>query len=194
MSSTPYRALARFCSLVNGNVLSVGDVSSSDHSVVISGVSNLTTISLESGADIVSDYNEYKFKKKFDGIWCAHCLEHQRSVGVFLDKIFSDLKDGGILCITVPPRKDKIVGGHLSLWNGGLLLYNLILAGFDCSGAEVLKDGYNISVIVRKKAAKIPDLKMDCGDIEALSHFFPFPAEHGFDGNIEKIGFENDYL
>ena len=78
-------------------------------------------------------------------------------------------------------------GGHLSLWNAGLLLYNLILAGFDCRSAAVKTYDYNVSVIVRKKAAPLPELTYDFGDIEKLSQFFPFEAKHGFDGNIESI-------
>lgn len=123
----------------------------------------------------------------FDAIWCCHVLEHQRNVGAFLEKCFADLKDGGWLAVTVPPRKDEIVGGHLTLWNAGLLLYNLILAGFDCSGASVKTYGYNVSVIVRKRRANLPALKMDCGDIESLAEFFPMPVEQGFSGLIGGI-------
>ena len=129
------------------------------------------------------------FNEQFDAIWCAHVLEHQRSVGLFLDRIFTDLKTGGILAITVPPLKHGIVGGHLSVWNGGLLLYNLILAGFDCKNASVATYGYNISVVVEKTPFIMPKLKYDNGDIEALAPFFPRELDvfQNFDGQIDRI-------
>jgi SAM-dependent methyltransferase len=122
-----------------------------------------------------------------DAIWCCHVLEHQRNVGAFLEKCYRDLRLGGWLAITVPPMKPEIVGGHLTLWNAGLLLYNLILAGFDCREASVKTYDYNVSVIVRKSPAFIPELKMDFGDIEALAHCFPVPVCNSFDGNIGSV-------
>jgi SAM-dependent methyltransferase len=194
--SKPYKALQKFCELAIGDVLNIGDVRESPHTQEIEKWADVTTISLRSGADVRGDYLSHKFKcgllaKKFDGIWCAHCLEHQRNPGAFLEKIFSDLKDGGILCVTVPPHKDSIVGGHVTLWNGGLLLYNLVLAGFDCSEARLLKDGYNISVLVEKRRADLPELNMDSGDIEKLAQFFPMPVQQGFDGNIGEIAWHS---
>ena len=73
----------------------------------------------------------------------------------YSEKINSILKEGGVLAITVPPLKNEIVGGHLSLWNSGILLYQLVVAGFDCREAIVKKYGYNISVIVKKNKINI---------------------------------------
>ena len=131
------------------------------------------------------DYNLTEFSEKFDGIWCSHVLEHQLDVNRFLRKIFMDLKIGGLLAVTVPPAKHEIVGGHVTLWNQGLLVYNLILAGFDCSEAKVspVYDGYNISVLVRKREALLPRLSYDAGDIELLAEFWPCEAAQGFDGS-----------
>lgn len=146
----------------------------------------VTTVSLVKPADYVGDYLQFNLPQ-FDCIWASHVLEHQRNVGTFLDKCFNDLKEGGILAITVPPLKPEIVGGHLSLWNAGLLLYNLILAGFDCSNASVMTRGYNISVIVRKVKADINGLVMDFGDIEKIAHYFPLEVKHGFNGDINEV-------
>jgi hypothetical protein len=41
-------------------------------------------------------------------------LEHQQNVGVFLAKCFDDLRDGGILAITVPPLKHEIARSPLT--------------------------------------------------------------------------------
>lgn len=130
------------------------------------------------------------FGEAFDGIWCAHVLEHQMNIGAFLENLRHDLRPGGVLAITVPPLKHEIVGGHVSLWNEGLLIYNLVLAGFDCRDAQVGVYGYNISVIVDRVDAKLPPLKHDRGDIEALAELFPHSLHvyQGFPGNFGSIG------
>ena len=137
--------------------------------------------------DLLGDFNNIATDKLYDCIWCSHVLEHQLNVNHFLTKIFHTLKDGGVLAITVPPLKEEIVGGHVTLWNAGLLLYNLILAGFDCRDAAVKTYGYNISVIVQKKTAILPDLLFDAGDIRTLNEFFPLGVFEGFDGNIQEL-------
>ncbi len=141
--------------------------------------------------DFIGDYNTTEFPEPFDAIWACHVLEHQQNPGHFLKKVYRDLKPGGIAAITVPPWKPQIVGGHLTLWNAGLLLYNMILAGFDCRRASIKTYAYNVSVIVRKSAALIPaDLRMDGGDIEKLAHLFPFSASQGFNGDIDELNWD----
>jgi SAM-dependent methyltransferase len=140
---------------------------------------------------IQTDYNSYKFEQQFDAIWASHILEHQPNPNAFLKKIYNDLKDGGILAITVPPLKHEIVGGHVTLWNAGLLLYQLILAGFDCQKASVLKYGYNISMIVKKKRIDtFPELAFDKGDIERLLDYFPDGFTEPFNGDINNLNWE----
>ncbi len=144
---------------------------------------------------IVADFNRYNFNQSFDCVWCSHVLEHQLNVNNFLKKIFSLLKENGVLVITVPPYKSQIVGGHICFWNAGLLLYNLILAGFNCVDASILKYGYNITVVVSKKTVCLPiDLSFDKGDVFKLKEFFPealrYKVEEAgdfFDGNISRL-------
>ena len=166
------------------SVIDIGSGNGSHAKLLRKNGKTVTTISLIAPADIVADFNQAKLEKT-DCIWCSHALEHQRNVGLFLDKCYELLNDGGILAITVPPLKHEIVGGQVSLWNAGLLLYNLILAGFDCSEAAVKKYGYNISVIVKKKPAQLPKLVMDQGDVDSISRFFPIAkACEQFNGQI----------
>ena len=103
---------------------------------------------------------------------------------------------GGVLAVTVPPYKPTIVGGHVSLWNAGLLLYRLVLAGIDCKDAHVKSYDYNISVIVeRKKDIDVTDrLSYDMGDIRAIREYLPselkfFPNEYDdpYYGNIKEL-------
>jgi len=148
--------------------------------------------------DLVSDYLNFSMPNPghdlYDAIWVCHVLEHQPNVLNFLRKCYLDLEVGGFLAITVPPAKHEIVGGHLTIWNEGLLLYNLIRAGFDCADARVGIYDYNISVIVRKVintqlAGTIKILNHDAGDILKLRLFFPKSKfmHEGKDGRLGNI-------
>lgn len=138
-------------------------------------------------ADVRCAFEDFNPADRYDLVWAAHVLEHQLNVHVFLTKLRSHIAPGGFFAITVPPAKDAIVGGHVTVWNEGLLLYNLILAGFDCSRASVRRYGYNITVMGRAVAARLPPLTYDFGDIERLAHFFPCGVAHGFNGNLPAI-------
>ena len=127
----------------------------------------------------------------FTAMWCTHVLEHSRNPGVFLDACLALLKPGGHLFVAVPPLKHEIVGGHMSLWNMGLLWYHLILAGFDVhNGRYASEMGYNLFAHVQRpeKPIVIPPLAYDNPDIETLHEagLWPkgFHAQQGFNGNI----------
>ena len=133
----------------------------------------------------IGDFNTVEIPNKYDAIWCSHILEHQINVNIFLRKINSVLNNNGYLAIIVPIRKPFIVGGHVTLWNAGLLLYNLVLAGFNCNDCHILQYDYNIGIIVKKNEINdMPILSMDKGDIELLSKYFPFNVAHNFNGDI----------
>ena len=145
------------------------------------------TVSLGGGADFVGRYEDTQLPHKFDCLWCCHVLEHQPNVNQFLRKMHDDLKPGGILAITVPPLKHSIVGGHLTLWNAGLLLYNLAAAGFNCRDARVKSAGYDVSVIVRHESFAVPRMRCDAGDIDTLAPYLPRGCGERFDGRIEEL-------
>ena len=132
------------------------------------------------------DFMTYSFERKFDCVWASHVLEHQPNSGLFIDRCLELLEDDGVLAITVPPLKHEIVGGHLTLWNAGLLLYQLVFAGLDCSDAAVRSYGYNVSVIVRNRRRPDIELSYGGGDIDTLGPFLPSVCHEGFDGRIER--------
>ena len=126
--------------------------------------------------------------EQFDLVWCSHTLEHQLDLQTFLLKLKSATRNGALLAITVPPLKHDIVGGHVSLWNAGLLLYRLVLAGLDCRDAKVKQYGYNISVVVRKQPIALPALTYDNGDLRRLSDYFPVVfSNDSFRGDIQEL-------
>lgn len=95
------------------------------------------------------------------------------------------------MAITVLPLKNEIVGGHLSLWNAGLLLYQLVIAGFDCREAIVKKYGYNISVIGRKNKINMKNkLVYDNVDISTIKQYLPKQIK--YDNNFKDISFCGD--
>ncbi|HDX8614717.1 TPA: class I SAM-dependent methyltransferase [Aeromonas dhakensis] len=137
---------------------------------------------------INGNFMDLSFDKAFDCIWCSHVLEHQLNVNQFLLNINSHLIEGGVLAVTVPPMKNEIVGGHVSIWNAGLLIYNLVMAGFDCRRAAILRYSYNISCIIEKRSIVLPkDLNYDYGDIEKLSMYLPQGLAEGFNGDIYEL-------
>lgn len=129
-------------------------------------------------------YEELEFEPH-DLTWASHVLEHQLNVNNFLKKLRKDTKDSGYTCVTVPPLKSAIVGGHVSLWNAGLLLYNLVLAGFNCKNAHIRKYHYNITVIAQADNFDLPsNLKYDTGDVNKLKPWLPDFCGEKFDGDI----------
>lgn len=134
--------------------------------------------------DHIGDYLTKHYDRQFDAIWCCHVLEHNIDSGSFISKLYKDLKPGGVCAITVPPAKHDIVCGHVSIWNAGLLLYNMVLCGFDCSTAAVKTYAYNISVIVKKSPVRNCDVSTP---IEDLAAYFPIEIQQGFDGRITSI-------
>ena len=136
-------------------------------------------------------------REQFDAIWVHHVLEHILDPHLFLLKVFAMLKEGGVLAIAVPPLKSQIVGGHVSLWVGGLLIQHLVRAGFDCTSMRMYKIDYEIAVILRKKSIREKlTWTHDKGDIsERISRYVPdvlrrtaisTAVKHGdgFEGNI----------
>ena len=192
------KALTKFITVCKehnlSNILDIGAGETLPHTKVMRkhGL-DVETVDLVPNSTYVGNYNAITFNKQFDGIWCSHTLEHQLNPGMFLRKVFTDAKEGGAVCITVPPLKHQIVSGHLTLWNAGLLLYNMIIAGFDCSQAMVKTYGYNVSVLVIKKSYVQPKLTYNAGDLERLKPYFPlknFNTEKGFNGKIDNINWK----
>lgn len=139
-------------------------------------------------ADIVGDYVlQVQCLEKVEGLWACHVLEHQTDPGAFLRKMVSDCADNGLIAITVPWGRSDLVGGHVMNWSEGLLIYNMILAGLDCSKARVGIYAHQCSVLVRKVLRPQVPINMARGDIETLALFFPWPVHHGCTANLGPV-------
>jgi SAM-dependent methyltransferase len=146
---------------INGSFLEIGCGDGRDFAYIrASGqFADMACIELNPATDdphrMVGDFLCHEFNQRYDAILCSHVLEHSPNPGQFLAKIHELLNEGGILCINVPPLKHAITAGHLTLWNPGLLLLNLVRSGFDCKHAKIRVKGYNIAVVLVKRS---------CGD------------------------------
>ncbi len=175
-------------------VLDVGAGTGAHAEIMRKAGLTVTTLDVTHPADEQMHFFKYNKFHSFDAVWCSHVLEHSTSPITFLAKCRLHLRDGGVLLVTVPPAKYDLVGGHLSLWTTGLLCYNLIVAGWDCSEAQVSpcypnnpgEPPYNLSVIVRNTPFKCPGLVYDNGDIEILKPYFPTYVFQGCDGRFPE--------
>lgn len=187
------QALEKFLTLPWERCLDIGSGAGEQAAVMREAGREVVTMDSDEGAnpDLLAWFPEWELiydpnskvtfgdLRGFDAVWCCHVLEHQEDLGVFLRDLW--IHTDGWLAITVPPAKPCVVPGHVTQWSAGLLLYNLVLAGFDCSRAMVKTYGYNVSVIVQKGRntnAKVTDTLID------LAHFFPVPLT----GNRPEIG------
>ena len=159
----------------------------------------VTAIDIGNKPDILPEGIEYvqgffenvTFLKKFDCVWSSHVLEHTLNPQLFIKQIVENCKEGGYIAITVPPMKHQIVGGHVNLFNAGIIMYRLVLAGINCSRAMIKSYGYNISVIVQKHSISedlLSKLVFDNGDIETISKYLPEGHNYqGFNGDIKIL-------
>ena len=86
-----------------------------------------------------------------DLVWSCHTLEHVPNPGLMLTKFREWLKPDGWLAIAVPTnQQDRIHIGHLSLWTPAHLMYNLVVNGWDCSGARWYTEYCTIAVLLQK--------------------------------------------
>lgn len=114
----------------------------------------VTTCEISPGyeADYKVDYLQINFLEKFDAIWCSQVFEHQRNPGIFLNKIFDDLQDDGVLALTVPGHISRnLEFGHCNIFTPLHLIYHLVMAGFDCRDISLKCYLGNIGIILHKK-------------------------------------------
>ena len=189
------RGLEKFIQVLptNSTVLDIG-AGQEDYSELIRNAGHeVDTVDFFDTSTFTGDYNLLIIPRVYDGIWISHVLEQQLNPNLFLTKVNSNLKEDGWLAITVPPLQNIMVSRNFTLWNGGILLYHLVMAGFNCRYAKVKTYDYNISVVVQKKSIDLSELIN--GDLRAAAKYLPehLPARNHkgqFDGHIKEINWE----
>ena len=114
-------------------------------------------------------------------------LHRQRNVGLYLDKAFNNLKVNGQLVVICPFYANSVGSGNTnSLWNAGYLIYNLILAGFDCKQARISTFKNEIQIYLKKNDRNVPKTI----SLDSLVDFFPFDVYQHFNGNIQEVNWK----
>jgi hypothetical protein len=145
-------------------------------------------------ADFSGDYLDLQLPAPVDAIWCSHVLEHQRHVGQFLEKMHGDVREDGVLALTVPCALSPLLIGHCNIFTPMHLIYNLILAGFNCADASVLTYDGQFSILLRKRSNGIPRISFASTQLEVgarspgyvpnLISFFPTEVQD----ELQKYG------
>ena len=105
-------------------------------------------------AEYQVDFLEHSFENNFDIIYCSHVIEHQRNVGIFLDKIYDCLSDDGLLLLTAPKHPaNRLIQGHLNCFILTYFIQHLIHSGFDLSKGKVLSCGTIENAVIVPKAS-----------------------------------------
>ena len=69
-------------------------------------------------------------------------IEHQRNVGLFLDKIFDILSDDGLSLMSAPKHlAERLIEGHLNCFFTTYFVQHLVHAGFDLKLGKYLSCG-----------------------------------------------------
>jgi len=140
---------------------------------------------------IVVDFNSdfaWRSLGTFDVVWASQVLEHQLDPHSFLVRLVQLCKEGGVIMVSVPTYKSAIVGGHVSVWNAGLLMYHMIHAGLDCSDARISQEKFQINLLLKKLTINqsVP-WAYDSGDINLVSKYLPHNFKEKFNGEISYM-------
>ena len=150
---------------LNGSKVTCVDYGTSIYATE-SKIDNLNVISV--------DFNKFIPPEKYELVWASHILEHQRNIGLFIEKLIECCSVNGHICITLPDPHRNLWGGHLSIWSPGLLAYNIVLCGIDLSESTFIRGTNEFSIIFKPIKISLPsDLTYDSGDLLKLSPYLP---------------------
>ena len=103
-------------------------------------------------AEYKVDFIKHNFKEKFDVIFCSHVIEHQRNVGIFLDKIYDIMSENGVLIISAPKHHaERLIEGHLNCFLTTYFIQHLIHAGFDVKTGKYLSSFENSAIVSKAR-------------------------------------------
>jgi 2-polyprenyl-3-methyl-5-hydroxy-6-metoxy-1,4-benzoquinol methylase len=122
---------------------------------------------------VYADFTKWEPASQYELVWASHVLEHQRNVGLFIEKLIECCSPDGYVAITVPNPHRNLWGGHLSLWTPGFLAYNCVMCGLDLSDGIMLYGHREFSAIFKPRRVTLPELSYDSGDIHKIQHLFP---------------------
>ena len=150
------------------------------------------------------DFLDVKFDRQFDAFWASHVLEHQRNPGLFLDRAFDCLNEGGLLALTIPSALAPLLMGHPTIMTPSHLIYHLVCAGFDCREAAIRNYDWQFSILLRKRSNGLVRRSFGaypegCGiaSVPRLFDFFPpmigepLQRDNAMWGEINELNWES---
>ncbi|MFW6122195.1 MAG: hypothetical protein ACOC80_15035, partial [Petrotogales bacterium] len=126
---------------------------------------------------------DFKPQNKYQSVITSHVIEHCANTEIFVKTLFNTIEEESNFCIIWPKPKFSIVGGHVHIFNPGLVLYNLIRCGIDCRKVHIIHNGYSYAVMGVYKRFDLPNLTYDKHELLRLSKWFPCKVSHNFNGN-----------
>ena len=123
-------------------------------------------------ADYQVDFLSYDFDRKFDVVFCSHVIEHQRNVGLFLDKIFDIMNPQAALILSAPKHDAaQMVEGHLNCFYSSYFIQHVVHAGFNMKKGSYLSCGQlENAAIVFKDSEFDPSERLEAGYVWTDRH------------------------
>lgn len=112
----------------------------------------------------------------------SHTLEHMENVGVVIKKYQEVVKPGGWLGLVVPGySQDLFHVGHYTLWSPALLLYNLVVNGWDCREAQyyTTQNKKHIGILVPNNKIQLNEKEKGFDVWEEVKQYLPVEFRHG---------------
>lgn len=158
--------------LENKRCLDIGSGTGEQSSILrAAGLKVVGIDKYEVNAQIRDDFIAHNFQEKYDFVLCSHVLEHQRNVGLFLDKIYDVLAADGLLILSVPKHPaDRLIEGHLACFRTSYLIQNLLYSGFDLMNGKFLSCG------LIENSAILPKREFSCD--ERMEAGYKWTSEH----------------
>lgn len=112
---------------------------------------------------------------RYDAIWSHHCLEHIPDPVSALVEWKDMLNPGGKLFLTVPEIGLTMSSGHINSFNLPLLMYQLAMAGFNCSAKQFTKVRSHLRIAVTKSKKYSPSSSSLTRSLSELASYGLFP-------------------
>lgn len=117
-------------------------------------------------------------------ILCTN-LQNKRNPGEFLDALWEILAPNGELLVVMPRPRHTLRSRCICQFPDiGTLVYNLVLAGFDCRRAALKTTEKHLYVICGKGRRPLGT------SLAFVSAFFPFPAERGANTQVTELNWD----
>lgn len=126
--------------------------------------------------DIEGPLNSVDFNAQAAGAFICERLQKQPNLRDYLEDLRHKVQVDGPVGFVVPNAHFELVNDHVNLFTEGTLIYNLVLAGWNCRDAVVRIGPRHIEVILRR--VDIPELTST--RIDDIAIYTPYKKLHNY--------------